>query len=188
MNTFTENEYDSSDGMNVNFWGKILWSFLHTISFNYPVNPTEEDKNHYHEFLMALKHVIPCGACRENYAKNLKQIGYSRECLANRKSFSMFMYRLHNCVNKMLGKECSLTFNQVRDRYEMFRARCVNETPIIPKYKDKYVESKEDGCVEPLFGIKSKSVISVVPIKTKGDVFHIDPKCILKRISKPDTK
>lgn len=176
MNTFSDKDYDSSDGMNVNFWGKILWTFLHTISFNYPVSPTEEDKDHYHDFLMSLKYVIPCKACRENYKKNLELVGYSRECLRDRKSFSMFIYMLHNCVNNMLGKKCPLTYAQVRDRYELFRARCINNVPLVSKH-----EGKELGCDIPLFGVKSKSVISVVPIDLKCNVFNIDPKCIPKR-------
>lgn len=174
--TFTEEDYSSNDGFNVNFWGKLMWTMLHTISFNYPVEPTEIDKDHYHDFLMSLKFTLPCKSCRENYAKNLEALDYSRDCLESRKTFSMFIYRLHNCVNKMLGKPCTLTYEQVRARYELFRARCVNSTPIVPKYK-------ETGCTTPLNGIKSKSIIQVVPLESKNESFAIDPKCIPKRTS-----
>jgi hypothetical protein len=182
---FTEEQYNSPDGMSTLCWGPWAWSFLHCTSCNFPPNPSEQDKDHYHDFLMSLKYVLPCKACRDNYAKNLEDLGYSRACLESRKTFSMFIYRLHNQVNKMLGKECPLTFNQVRDRYEMFRARCINETPIIPRGT---TERKEHGCETPLTGIKSKSVISIVPIDTKSDVFKIDPKCIPKRIGVLKTK
>ena len=30
--------------MNQNIWGPHLWFSLHTISFNYPLKPTENDK------------------------------------------------------------------------------------------------------------------------------------------------
>lgn len=183
---FTDEQYNSRDGMNVNFWGKILWSFLHTVSFSIdPIETSEETREQLHAFLMSLKYILPCKACRDNYAKNLEMVDYNRDCLLNRKTFSMFVYRLHNCVNKMLGKDCHMTYNQVRDRYEIFRARCVNETPIIPKYSST---AKEQGCEIPMTGIKSKSVISVVPITTPGEPFNIDPKCIPKSGAKSNTK
>jgi hypothetical protein len=78
----------------------------------------------------------------------------------------------------MLGKECPLTFNEVRDRYEMFRARCLNGVPSIPKHND---EKKEIGCDAPLYGVKAKTVIHVVPIDKKCDPINIDPKCTIKR-------
>lgn len=183
---FAEEQYNSRDGFNVNFWGKILWNFLHTISFNAdPISINSEDREKYNEFLLSLRHVLPCKSCRENYAKNLEELGYNKDIvLENRRSFSMFIYRLHNQVNKMLGKPCTLTYDQVRDRYEMFRARCYNETPIIPKYSIDGLEQKETGCETPMTGIKSKSIIAIVPITTKCDAFKVDPKCIPKKISK----
>jgi hypothetical protein len=37
----------SSDGMLTSVWGPAAWHLLHTISFNYPINPTEENKKQY---------------------------------------------------------------------------------------------------------------------------------------------
>ncbi len=182
---FSDEQYNSKDGFNVNFWGKMMWNFLHTISFNVdPIEMSKEDRDQYDTFLQSLKYVLPCRACRENYKKNLEDLNYDKNTvLINRKTFSMFIYRLHNRVNKMLNKPCTLTYNQVRDRYEMFRARCYNETPIIPKYVHEK-ETKETGCDLPMVGIKSKSVISIVPIETKCDAFKVDPRCIPKKIKK----
>lgn len=184
---FTEEQYNSSDGMSTLCWGPWAWSLLHCISYNFPPNPNEQDKDHYHEFLLSLQHVLPCRSCRENFKKNLEDLEYNKDTvLKNRKSFSMFIYRLHNRVNKMLGKPCTLTYDQVRDRYEMFRARCYNDVPVIPKYSSNSINSerKENGCETPITGIKSKSVISIVPMDTKCDAFKVDPKCIPKKITK----
>ena len=38
--TFNNNDYNSKDGMLTTVWGPSLWHSLHTISFNYPTNPT----------------------------------------------------------------------------------------------------------------------------------------------------
>ena len=47
-NLFTENDYNSNDGMMTSIWGPPLWHSLHTISFNYPVQPTETQKKDYY--------------------------------------------------------------------------------------------------------------------------------------------
>ena len=35
-------------------WGPSLWHTLHTISFNYPVKPTKQQKKHYKTLIMNL--------------------------------------------------------------------------------------------------------------------------------------
>ena len=38
---FSHDEFNSPDGMLTSVWGPSLWHSLHTISFNYPNNPTK---------------------------------------------------------------------------------------------------------------------------------------------------
>jgi len=47
---FSDEDYKSGDGMLTSVWGPPLWHTLHTISFNYPINPTSEQKKQYFEF------------------------------------------------------------------------------------------------------------------------------------------
>ena len=54
---FTRKDYKSKDGMLTSVWGPGLWHFLHVISFNYPIEPNEDQKQQYHDF-MKLCHVI----------------------------------------------------------------------------------------------------------------------------------
>lgn len=86
--------------MITSIWGPGMWHFLHTMSFNYPVKPTKTNKDHHETFIESLQHVLPCRYCRENYAKNLKNAGWKRGVLRNRDTFSRFVYRLHNEVNR----------------------------------------------------------------------------------------
>ena len=174
VNTFNTNDYTSSDGMITMVWGPMVWHFLHIISFNYPINPTKEQKNDYKNYLLYLGKVLPCKYCRDNFATNLKKAGFSNKVLKNRDTFSKFIYKLHNSVNKMLNKSTYETFVFVRDRYEMFRARCVNDTPVLPR-------TTENGCLTPLYGTRSKTIISIVPVNSKKEGFHIDKKCLIKR-------
>ena len=54
---FSKKDFGSGDGMVVNLWGPLLWTFIHTMSFNYPVNPTQEDKTHYKDYIYNLRYV-----------------------------------------------------------------------------------------------------------------------------------
>jgi len=40
MTTYTEKEYNSGEGMLTTVWGPSLWHYLHTMSFNYTIEPT----------------------------------------------------------------------------------------------------------------------------------------------------
>ena len=188
--TYSAKDYSSGDGFLTTVWGPMLWSYLHTMSFNYPVNPTTADKKHYRDFIVNLQFVLPCKFCRMNLANNLKK-NPIKEChMANRDAFSRYIYELHETVNKMLKKKVHITYCQVRDRYENFRSRCTSETPKIFSFKEEKDnktrknlskgkhEPKEKGCTEPLYGKKSKCVIKIVPQEEKQATFQMDKKCI----------
>ena len=70
--TFSDNDYLSGDGMMTTIWGPPLWHVLHTISFNYPINPNKEQKINYYNFYNNLKNILPCKYCRDNLSNNLK--------------------------------------------------------------------------------------------------------------------
>ena len=58
---FKKKDFYSGDGMVTKIWGPVAWTLLHTISFNYPVNPTLEQKHQYRNFILSLQDVLPCG-------------------------------------------------------------------------------------------------------------------------------
>lgn len=173
---FSDEEFNSGNGMMTAIWGPALWHTLHAISFNYPVKPTEEDKVRYYKYFKYLGKVLPCGYCRENYIKNLKGSGYNMSVFNDRNSLSKWVYKLHETVNTMLGKESGLSYEDVRNRYEHFRARCLSNNSVKPE-----LGAKEKGCTNPLHGIKSKCVINIVPKDNRVKSFKMDPKCIIKR-------
>jgi hypothetical protein len=71
--TYSEKDFQSKDGMLVSVWGPSQWHFLHTISFNYPVHPTTQQKKRYRDYVLNLKYVLPCGKCRQNLKENFKK-------------------------------------------------------------------------------------------------------------------
>jgi hypothetical protein len=171
--TYSHEDYNSNDGMLTTVWGPIMWTYLHTMSFNYPVNPTPEQKKHYRDFVISLKNVLPCGKCRKNLVKNMRILPLQMKHMKSRETFSRYIYELHEVVNKMLHKNSGLTYEMVRERYEHFRARCA------PKQEQLITEN---GCVVPLTGEKAKCVIQIVPQNKKCETFQVDEKCIKKRI------
>ena len=181
---FTKKHYQSNDGMMTAIWGPSFWHVLHTISFNYPINPTYRDKKHYRDYVLNLKHVLPCKYCRINVKKNFKTMPLTMKHMKNRNTFSRYIYRLHELINKMLGKQSGLTYEAVRERYEHFRARCTQTR----EQQENIAEVRvEKGCTEPLSGKKAKCILHIVPQEKKSKTFKID-KCCLKRKKRNQTK
>lgn len=183
-NVFTESEYNSNDGMLTTVWGPSQWHVLHTMSFNYPVNPTTKDKQNYRNYILSLKNVLPCGKCRENLKKNFKKLPLKMEHMKNRYTFSKYIYDLHELVNKMLNKESGLTYEKVRNTYENFRSRCIatiKEKEKIQRMLNKTVK-KESGCTRPLYGKKAKCILRIVPQEDRQPTFKVDTQCVKKLI------
>ena len=191
VSVYSTKDYESNDGMLVTVWGPSAWHFLHTISFNYPVHPTEDEKKHYMDFILNFENVLPCGKCRKNLVKNFKKLPLTLKEMESRNTFSKYVYDLHETVNKMLHKKSNLSYKQVQERYEHFRARCVKNKNNRTKKRvrfSKYVSildehmKKEKGCIVPLYGEKSKCILQIVPQDTDCETFQIDDKCIKKRL------
>ena len=181
MSIYTTNDFNSGDGMLTSVWGPPMWHFLHTMSFNYPVNPTAEQKKHYMDFVKSLVHVLPCKYCRMNLKANLKKMPITMSVMESRDTFSKYIYDLHEHVNHMLKKTSKLSYDDVRERYEHFRARCVVDPKMLNMEKSDVPKESNKGCTEPLFGTKSKCLIKIVPINNKTPTFEINRKCIRTR-------
>jgi len=161
-NKYTRREYNSNDGMLTQVWGAPLWHFLHTMSFNYPVSPTSVQKKQYKEHLLSLQHVLPCKKCRDNLAENFKENPITQKDLQDREAFSRYVYNLHNKINFKLGKRSGLTYEDVRDRYEHFRARCSDDSEL--------------GCNTPLKPGKKRCLLRIVDAKVHDcETLMIEP-------------
>ena len=184
---FADQDFLSGDGFLTTVWGPPLWHYLHTMSFNYPVHPTAADKRNYRSFIINLQHVLPCKHCRTNLKTNFKNHPLRACHLANRDAFSRYVYELHEIINKLLGKTSGLSYCDVRERYEHFRARCTDDpNPRMVKinHKNKTKKGnhkKEKGCTEPLYGMHSKCVLKIVPQDAAAESLSIDQQCIKRK-------
>jgi hypothetical protein len=87
--------------MDPNKWGPHLWFFLHTISFNYPENPSFKNKVDYNDHYNSLKNILPCELCRVHYIQYLEQ---HPPDLSSRNALVKWTIDLHNKVNNQIGK------------------------------------------------------------------------------------
>mgnify|MGYP002635082508 CR=1 FL=1 len=167
---FSEEDYLSGDGMQTSIFGPVLWTGIHMISFNYPVSPSLERKEAHADWILSLGKVLPCKHCRDNFESNMREAGWvfssppsDQSCLRGRDSFSRFCYDFHNVVNRALGKgEYELSFEEVRDRYEAFRSRCVSSSSSSSSSHPH--AGKEKGCVDPKYeGTKGRCLLHIVP-------------------------
>jgi len=95
-------------------WGPSAWLFLHSVSFQYPENPTVQDKNNYKIFFESLQNILPCPNCREHYQKNIQENPMNLE---SRESLIKWVIDLHNAVNKKNSKK-EYSYDEVKDLYQ----------------------------------------------------------------------
>tara|TARA_B100000745_G_C20114923_1_gene381648 strand:+ start:718 stop:1128 length:411 start_codon:yes stop_codon:yes gene_type:complete len=95
-------------------WGSHAWIFLHTISFDYPDNPSLNDKLLYKNFFHSLKNILPCPKCKKHYEINIKKYPIQ---LNSRLDLIHWLIKIHNEVNKSLHKKI-YSFNEIDEIYQ----------------------------------------------------------------------
>ena len=99
--------------MDPKIWGPSTWLFLHTVTFNYPKEPTIIDRNNYHDFFTSLQNVLPCPTCQKHYMMHLSKYPIQ---LQSRKHLVVWLLKVHNAVNIKNGKE-PWTYDELYDKY-----------------------------------------------------------------------
>ncbi len=119
------NKHDA-EGLLTTIWGPVTWEFLHCITFNYPYEPTPDDKKHYKSYFESLQYVLPCCLCRDHYAQFIITEGtaLTDEVMENRNTLTYWLYTLHNAVDKRLGFKYDITYDDVCKKYNGYIAHC----------------------------------------------------------------
>lgn len=99
---------------NPKLWGNSTWFFLHCASFNYPQNPTEDDKKYYKLFLIALQHTLPCKLCRQ-HLKEYMETHLIDEHLEKPITYIKYIINLHNHVNHKFNNKNKITFKKAKE-------------------------------------------------------------------------
>ena len=136
---------NKNNGLMTKIWGPSGWEFLHSVSFGYPIEPTEEQKKNYKNFFYSIGNILPCKFCRESYQDFIKNnIVLTDKDLESRENLTKWLYNLHEKVNNKLKVNYNVSYDDVVERYESYRSKCGK------------VDKKKKGCVTPL-NIKSSS-------------------------------
>lgn len=86
--------------MNSYLWGPLAWHFLHCISLTAPENIKTDA---YYTLFISLSDILPCNVCRDHYKTHLQRLPL-KKCCGSRKQLSLWLFNLHNLVNKTLDK------------------------------------------------------------------------------------
>jgi len=148
--------------MNQNIWGPHLWFSLHSISFNYPLKPTIEDKNNYKNFFLNLQEVIPCSVCKKNYKRHLNEHPI-QDYLDNRKSLVYWLIDMHNMVNVEIGKKL-FSYDIVIKKYEdVYQKKIIlnNETEN-QNIEGENIQSKNTKYVQIIYSVFTILIILLI--------------------------
>lgn len=102
-------------------WGPAAWKFLHSVTLDYPINPTDRDKNAYYYFFYSIQYVLPCAKCRNSMTKHLEKYPLTLDVLSTRDTLVRWVIDLHNIVNYYNGKRL-LSYDQALDEIESYSA------------------------------------------------------------------
>lgn len=101
----------------------VIWNTMHMISLDYPVIPTQEERQLYTTQFLTLLKCIPCSACRKNVSFALKAIQFNEIIdMSSRKAYAYLVWRLHDYVDMTLGKTNRMSFEEMNVFYEKLRA------------------------------------------------------------------
>lgn len=124
--------------MHPNIWGPGAWIFLHSITLNYPMQPTIQDKKLYYDFFHHVSKILPCETCSTHFQKLLGKYPINF-FLESRDTLTKWLVKLHNEINLRLHKP-TVSYAQFQSTYkQLYRA---TEKPhlTILFYKKRYYQ------------------------------------------------
>ncbi len=95
-------------------WGPKLWEVMHTFSFAYQPNPSNNEKQAAFNFYTSLGPLIPCKTCSQHCLEYLRD---NPPRVNTRDELILWVFNFHNEVNRRLGKRL-YTKQELFDRYE----------------------------------------------------------------------
>ena len=102
----------------MNYW-ELYWLNLHWLSFNYPINPTNNEKSQIVLLINNMKiKGIQCYKCRKSF-NNYLQNKDLNEIVKNRDNLFYFFWDCHNDVNKKINKKIL----SLKEAYSIFETK-----------------------------------------------------------------
>lgn len=128
-------EESQKSKLDINIWGPHAWTFLHAITFTYPMHPSQSEKMHYFNFFKEIEHVLPCSICSKHFGEKMKFVtNYENEIFNNNLSLAKWLVNVHNDVNIRNGKQV-VPFNNVAEDYRPPQTYPANRFKALPTAK-----------------------------------------------------
>lgn len=103
--SMTAEELSHYTGHPPSAWGKETWKLMHLVAINFPLEPTEADREAFSTFIRGLSLVLPCMVCRSHFQEMLSgEFAIQTKDLTDRASVFGWTVRVHNHVNQRLNK------------------------------------------------------------------------------------
>ena len=81
------------------YWGPRAWKLLHCVTYNYPENPSIQQKQNYSYFFnYIVPSVLPCPKCQKHFLASLRNYPINNH-LQNKRSLTIWLINTHNNVN-----------------------------------------------------------------------------------------
>lgn len=157
---------DSNNGLITSIWGPPTWESFHSITFGYPIKPTEEQKNDYMGYFKLLGKVLPCVYCRNSYEQFItdssKKTLLNIDTMLSRETLTRWGLILHDAINNKLGVDYGDTYEELCYKYEAYRARCTKTAKgcLMPLDIKAYSYQKSDIHRAPIIDIKYSKALS----------------------------
>lgn len=87
--------------MDTRFWGPSGWKLLHTITFLYPIKPTQTEKEVMFQFFETIPYILPCKYCRHSLSCYYEK-DPPAAAVKGRSEVTQWLWRIHNQVNNKL--------------------------------------------------------------------------------------
>ena len=99
----------NNSGIDPKVWGKPTWDYYHYVTFDYPENPTPEDKNNYRTWARVFGKTLPCKNCSDGYLLLFDDpssgVSLTDSALTNVETFVEWGYRMRSEIQKKIGGE-----------------------------------------------------------------------------------
>jgi len=82
--------------------GRNTWSLIHTMAAYYPEKPTVDQQKDMEQFIRIFSRFYPCEPCAHDIRKDIESDPPQTQ---SQQSLSQWWCRIHNKVNKKLGKK-----------------------------------------------------------------------------------
>lgn len=103
-------------GISPECWGPYMWGAIHLIALGAPDEIDSATKNAYSLFFQQLPYILPCATCARHLQENLANSPVEGH-LQGRESLFVWTVKLHNTVNRQLGKP-EVALPKAREHWE----------------------------------------------------------------------